>query len=737
MKKYEKIIILFLIASLFLKTLDISCKNLFFLLSFFLLSISYLLAAYWLFNTSTTKEKLIPIVAGVCFFISLHPLFFQIYLNTSFLEKNIGDYILFTPLITGLFIIIFSVYLIANSNRVALSENYRNLLIRSILIFLITSFFTYPPLSFKPLNKVIYLLNNGNNRLKANLLMISYSSDFENYAANNKYDDAIWFAKKSNIEGLKWLSKSADGKDVSQNELWKIDKTFSNIYEAYTSKANYYEKQNKFNEQLKLLLLANSYLIKCDYKSKEAELQKVWSLNSIAYCNLNLKNYKSADYLYVKAIQTYLSQKDTIIDTRVARIYSNLANSYYIQQNFEKSNLLFKIAISLFKKDTAYKEELVSNYLRLANNYMIEDSLNQALFIIKKAGTFTNNQNYSETIFYDGICNYRLNNFKLSDKLFLKTLVLFKQTNNNFLSSCYLMLGYVNTELANYKQAKQYLEIGKKIAIKKFGEKSTNYAYFLGALANINDIEGNYRLSQTQYSSAIEINNNESGFVNNQELNLIAKLSNVEITLSNFITAKIHSDTCLAILKVSENKNSPSFNTVLNQIAYVNYCVGNNKSADTLYQKIIKINTKYKVEKEITTAIALNGLALLAIDNKNYLLADTLLHQSLILHQKILGNMHPSSAMVYLNLGILNTKMGRYSVAQQNFKEAQTINAHFFENTHINFANIFIAMGDLYIAKKERQIAKNYYKLAFDIYSEKFAKNHNKVILSQQKYTLC
>ncbi len=763
MRRYEKIILIIFAVTLVLQLIDVSGSSELFPLSTWLLTLSYLIGGYWLFYTKENLRIALSITSGIALSTSLFFLPYLVWLNKEY-------YYNFFPIPNGVLFIALGIYLFLNRKSETNHQNIKSIFIRSLIILIVASFFTYTPISFKPYRKILYVLNNGRDNLQNNLLMFDYVEECADALKNGDCDRAIEYGLKANKAGKLWLGiedeaasntdKVNDVLDGLQNDstklpanisnllksfsnesdLWKISGTYSNLYKAYQCKAGAEYDNNKFEDALINYNIAHNYLTACDHNSKYWDEEKSWSLNNIAFCYKNLSKFSLADSIFLKAIENYKTVKDSA-DNGLAKLYSNLALSLADELQFTYSNDLFQAANSILRKDTLNKDnkkDLISNYNGLSKNYLQQDSLQNALFYIKMALQFSDykqEETYCQTILYYGICYFKLNDYHKADSMFKKCLQCYEnqpQNNGQNIAECNLILSQVNIALAKYDDARKNLNKGIEITKKNFGLNSSRYANYLAVLAYLNKIMGDYIISEKQYNSVIEIYNSELGR-RNRLPTVLSGLADLDITLSNLNSAKEHSESSLSIASIYHPLTCPSTTDLLNTAAYVNYCLGLYKPADTLYQKVIKINNSYGLETDAATAIALNGLGLIETSKRNYIKAESLFKQSLKLHQKVFSDKHPLTAIVYLNFGNLLIQENKLTDADEKINKALQIDKQFYKNDHDIFADIFVSLGDLSKKNKQSGVANEYYKKALDIYVKKFDDKHWKIIATRNK----
>jgi len=763
MKRYEKISTI-IVVGLFVVQLfpNFAGKSALFALTIWLLALSYFIGGYWLFNQKDNRKYFLPVTAGLVFGVSIIaiPLIIRLRLDDSYY---------FFPILNGLLCIGLTVYAIKNRNTDNLTSSIKSILKRAVVILAVSSFFTFTPISFKPYRHILIALNNGNECLVNNLLMFDYTEECEEALDKGDCDRAIEYAKMANKAGKIWLGikekqmndsssqliqdllkystnkispeiQNALQSFVGGGELYKISGTYTNLYKAYKCRADGEYDNNQFSNALKDYDKAHKSLTACNHNSKYWDEEKSWSFNNIALCFKGLNKLVMADSFYVEAINNYKEVKDTA-DNGLAKLFSNLAFSLSEELRYGYSNDLFQAANGILRKDTANatnRKDLVTNYNGLTKNYLMQDSMENAMFFTKRAMKFATKgeSEFCSTTLYYGVCLYKQNKYQEADSVLRTCLQCYQSQpkgDKQNVAECNLLMSQVNIALAKYDDARKYVNTGIEITEKIFGSNSSRYANYLKVLAHLNKIVGDYPTSQIQYNRVIEIYTYELGNRNNKLPSVLAGLADLKIILSDFSSAKHHSDSSLAIAASNFSLTFPSTTGLLNDAAYVDYCLGFFKPADTLYRNVIIINDNYGLHSDASTAIALNGLGLNETAKKNYKKADSLFTQSLELHKQLFTDNNPMTAIVYLNFGTLCIKENKLSDAEEKLNKALTIDKQFFKSDHDIFADIFIALGDLAKKQGEKEVAQDNYKKALDIYKKKFNEGHWKILATQRK----
>ncbi|AUC83357.1 tetratricopeptide repeat protein [Lacinutrix sp. Bg11-31] len=731
MKLYEKIILIIFTVSFSLLLIDFTGNRALFSLSTWLLSASYFIGGYWFFKLEENKKE-ISIISGIALAISLFNLPFLIRINKE-------EYYDFLPIANGLLFLFLVGYIFFNKDSNSGSKKIKLILLRSFTLLIISTFFTYTSINFKPYRTILYALNNGYNYLQKNILMFDYCEKSKNAININKCDEAIQYAIEANNAGKVWIGISEE--EISNHsELWKISGTYSGLYDAYRCNAKNHFKNHEYKQALDYYIKADNALNNYKKKSEYWELEKSYSKNIIAICYKELQNYELADSLFVEAIDNYKSIKDTI-DGDAAVFYSNYAESLAEQNAYKYSNLLYKSAIVILKRDTINtdnKKKIINNYRDLIKNHFRTDSLEQAKLYIDKTYNLVDNStsDLCNINYYKGIYYYKLSRFNKAEEIFSECLACYKEfvePSNQNIAGSYLMLSRVKTVLGQYDKARETLKKGIKITTENFGKNSEKFANYLKTEAQLDNIIGEYNNSEKKFHQVIEIYNNTLGENNWKLPEVLSNLAQLEITLGKYKLAKIHSDASIKKANEYINFTIPSSTTLLNNAAYVDYYVSNYNRSDSLYKKTVQINKEFGLVSTLPYAVALNGLGLISTSKKEYKKADSLFDKTLKLHKEIFTKNHPFTAVIYYNYAALKIEQKDFVQAKEMLSKAININHNFFNSKHDVFGDIYIAFGDVFIKEKELDTGKDYYLKALDIFVEKFDENHIKVQIAKEK----
>ena len=729
MKRYEKIILIIFAVTFLLQLIPFPGITLLFLATWTLAG-SYLIGGYWLFEAKKNKRIGLSIVAGIALGTSLFSLPFLIGIN-----KN--NFIYLLPVPNGILFLFLCGYLWIKRKSNSNLADVKNIWIRSSIILIFSSFFTYSPISFKPYRSALYALNNGYQRLQTNIKMFDYTQQYERAFEDGECDEAIHFALQANNAGKAWLGH------LEESQSWQISGSYTNLYLAYKCRADHYFENRNYTQALNHYLKADQALTNYKQKSVDWKIEQIFNKNSIAICYKNVQNYESADSLFLEVIENYNTLKRRT-DRNSALFITDLAISLSEQAQFEYSNQLYKTAILILKKERPNgenKADIIANYHDLIKNHLQTDSLEQVKLYLAETFKIVDEESldFFDTKLLEGLYLYKNSQYNEANVVLSKSLAYYQKTlkpGSQNIAENYLVLAHVKIALAEYANARNIIKKGKVITVINHGEDSERFANYLKLDAQLDKLIGKYKESEKKYYQILEIYEKQLGKENPKTPEILSNLADLEIILAKFDQAKSHSDNSISLARSFVDLNNPSVAVLINNAAYVNYCIGNYKLSDSLYQTTLKINNDFKLNSTASSAFALNGLGIVMLAKKDYKKANSFLTQSFQLHKNIFTENNPFTAIVYLNFARLKTELKQFVEAKSLLNKSMKINKLFFDSKHDVFADIYTSYGDIAQKEKQASVAKAYYQKAFEIYLEKFGDNHPKVRLLKEKISL-
>ncbi|WP_338768010.1 tetratricopeptide repeat protein [Bernardetia sp. ABR2-2B] len=742
MKIYEIVVIALFIITIILQFFNIGEDTaLIILLSAdTLLALSYFIGGYWLFKKKQNdeegnKNKAISILGGFAFGIALICFWTRIIVTPN-------EIISYLPFANIVFFVILLILIIIKRNDSIFTKNNKPILIRSFVILIITCFFFYVPIEFEPYNDLIRSMNVSSKRLQHNLNMAKYHEKAKIELDNENYEKAVEYAEIAELEGRRGFllpdnpifleNGEVDTTFFKKLPLRNMNLVYARLYTAYTNLANENLENDDDQQALKNYEIAHQILYIYNLNDGQWEQQNVISFANMGKALSYLNRFEEADDEFNKAF--LLIDSSNVDSKKISFAYSVTAKSLAMRELYEESNNYHKASIDIQLQSSIHtdsKEYLAENYMEMGKNYVFLLKTDKAIQAYQQVFHYSNKNSdtYRQTCIYYGIVNFQLYNYEKAESIFLECIKLYGNIQDGLsnvgVSKNLLARNYI--QLNKYKEAEKFLQEGIEITRTEEGKTSSNYVFALSVYANLNSILSNYKEAEKQYQEAFELSKNRSGKNSSETIQLFIQLANTKINLSKLKEIEELANQANEMLAEMRVESSINLDNLVNELAYLNYSAGNYFTSREIYELVIKADEKHNDTQALTTGIALNGLGLLEMNDKKYIEADSLFHQSLEIHKAIFKTSNPSLATLYLNMAKLYILKNEYQKAENNLAISLKMNQDLFNEKHTNFADIEVAYGDLALQQNKEEEANQHYQKALKIYLAKFDEDHYKI----------
>ncbi len=755
MKLYEIIILTLFIIAIILQFFNVS-EDIALIILFSantLLALSYFIGGYWLFKKKQndgeeTENRAISIFAGFAFGIALICFWTRIIVTPN-------EIIFYLPFVNILFFIVLLILLIRERNNPTFTKSNKPILIRSFVILIFTCFFFYIPIEFEPYNDLIRSMNASSERMQHNLNMAKYHGKSQKEIDNENYDKAVQYSLMAELEGRRGFllpdnpifleNGELDTTFLKKLPLRNMNGVYVRLYTAYTNLANDNLENDDDQQALKNYKIAHQILYIYNLNDGQWEQQNVVSFANIGKTLSYLNQFEKADREFNKAFS--LINSLNVDSNKISFAYSVTARSLAMRGLYEKSNNYYESSIDIQLQDslnTSIKQDLAENYMEMGKNYVKLSKTDKAIQSYQKVFHYSEDKNsdtYMVTCIYYANAQIQLHNYKKADSIFLECIGMYEKLGKKGMTNvgtCKILRSQINIQLGNYEEAEKYIKEATKIS--RYMGDNANYVSCLATYANLNSVLSNYKEAEKQYQEAFGISENKSEN-SSKTLKLLVQLAITKVNLSKLDEVENYAKQANEKIPTLEGQNSSGLDHFGNELAYLNYSAGNYFISRKIYEIVIKVDEKHNDTKALTTGIALNGLGLLEMNNKKYIQADSLFHQSLEIHQAIFKTSNPSLATLHLNMAKLYILKKEYQKSENNLVVSLKMNQDLFDKIdkdHTNFADIEVAYGDLAKQQNKNQEANQHYQKALKIYLKKFEEDHYKIrsVKEQIKQTL-
>ncbi|MBP6390681.1 MAG: tetratricopeptide repeat protein, partial [Flavobacteriales bacterium] len=690
----------------------------------------------------------LAVMAGVAFASALVALPFATHARREV-------FLMVLPVINGTFLVFLLIRWVLR--RKGFNSAELPLIFRSVILFVVLAFLSYmPPNALY--RSVIIALNRGNERLIANMRMVEEFAAFQLAYERGDCAKALEHATRSNEYGLVWLygkspPEPAPGansttiklndsllvkldpimraiQDEHQQELWKISRTYDNLYVAHRCLAenatSASDPQLAFDHYRQGDSLLNVIKDRTDGWAEE----RIWSLSNVAQAASNIGEYALADSLFSVSLDVYKEIKDSV-DADAADIIADWASSLSDREQWAYSNLMLRTSIGLSEPDDPDKAKdtrWIKHRLQLIKNLITTDSLALAERTLEPCLGTTHGDSTLQcrVLIAQGALQYKLNAFRSADTTLRQAMTCLSALSNNDEAKAVALVswGYVKTALADYAEARKLVEQGQALFPAARGGSLAGGLLQLSAL--IHHLQGHYDSAMREYEQSLSVlaKSPRGGW---RTPGALAGLAEVLLDLAEPARAKILADSALALVTDSLPDILPGQASTLNTAAYADYCLNDLARAQVRYAITLSVCSRYNATNITTYAQALNGMGLVAMALSKTQTADSLLTQAYNTSLAIHGREHPTTARILINQAQLRMQQRRPAEAQQLLLIALPISEHFLGKDHDQLADIHVALGDIEQGSRNNAAAEAHYREALRIYKVCFPANHPKI----------
>ncbi len=753
LKKFEKILLLILLALLIGRLCGIPGMAAFFSLASLLLALAYLIFGFRLFRVTEATPHWLAVTAGVALAASMTALPFATFARQDLLFKLL-------PTLNGVLLIVLVVRWASVKLRKVYAGTDRLLVVRSSVLLLVLCFLSYMPPN-AVYRSVIIALNRGNDRLVANMRMVEEFDAYESAFAHGDCEAALYHAEASNHHGRIWLfgvdeaetewNRSTGRLDLGQGmqldldsivhmmkaqeeqqQLWKISRTYNNLYNAYHCLANNAEDGSDATAAFHYYQKADSVLNVVKDREGYWNEERAWSLSYLAASAVALGDYELSDSLYNRSLVVYKDVKDSL-DPEAAEILADWSRSLSLRSNWNYANYLIRAAIGWSEGDSATKSDdtrWIRYRLQLVKNLITTDSISLAERVLApcEGAAHTDSSLRCETLLVKGALQFRKNAFRSADTTFGVAVACLSLLQNNEAAKAiaYLSWGHTKTALAEYGSARELVEQGQSFNMALRPNPSIEGG-LLQLSALIHHLQGHYLPARKEYEASLDLlaSNSRSS---DRTPGAMAGLADVLLDLAEPAMARTLADSALAMVVDSLPEILPGQASVLNTAAYADYHLNDLVRAGQRYAITLNACRRHEATSTATYAQALNGQGLVAMAHSSYATADSLLIQAYASCLSIFGQEHPFTARVLINQAELRMKQRRLPEARALLLSALPITEKILGKDHDQLGDIHQALGEIDLRTANRAEAYTHFQEALRIYRVCLPADHPKLI---------
>jgi len=696
------ILILILLVTIFGHTFTIPL-----FIGIFVLAGFYVIGGFHLFNYSDNLAKL-SIIAGIILGLSVGTLMFILLLPVSILVR-----------IIVLINIAFSIILISWGflNKKKVNRGFKYLVFRSLIIALVTSFFSFSNVYDKAYRNVLLRMVSPDQGLSKNLLMFDKINAYNTFIDNEDYENAIIVAKQGIEYGKQWRN---------YDTLYYQD--FSGAYEflaeAYKKLGHRFYDKKDYENALVNYIRADSVFAHEEHVPKYPENNKsdiYWNRYNLLLTYSRLGRDEDFDRELDYLLEYYDAVKDSI-DMDYYSIMETTSRNYYNRGFYSDAININKYALEVLTTDSINNQQEYKNtYIELIKNYIFTDSLDNAQIFLDKYERIASNKDCRYLFFNTQLLQQK--DIKKAREFAIKSCECFgtKENYNNTFAANFLL---AKSELENSSNAnfEKQIQLVQELAL-----KTTNKEYNISGvnqvLGHYHYIKGNYSESNKYYKNALEYYGN-----NDDETKTLIelKLAQIRSELDLPYDIKAVNNNVLNLLSEYEYI-LPNITIFHNGVGNLNTGL-NSKLSDSLFNSTISCHNAYKIQNSPKIGIAINGLGINELYRKNYKAADSLFLKAINQLNKFYGeDQNVNQLISYLNIAESKINQRKFIEASNYLKKANIVKTHCFNSEQTIYdAYILNLEGDTIKGSGENDdLLLDKYKKALEVAKDYFDDEHS------------
>lgn len=652
-----------------------------FVLNIIILSFSYIVLGYKLFKISNPNSTF-RIVSGIILGVSLSTLLYILSMPKGIINKSlVGLNVLFSIVLIVMWLV----------EKGAFEKERKMILLRSLFIAVITSFFAYTTI-YNSLNRLLLKKISGDESLLTyNLLMFDEIIEYDNYMDEENYLEAIESAKRSIEYGKKW-------RDYDTLYYMDFSGTYEKLSDAFIERGHELFNKGNYDLAKKNYLAADSVLNHKEHKPaypKYTQEDIYWNKWNLLKTYNKLNNYEKYDIELDYLIENYSKVKDTV-DLDYFYITENVANNYYKRSIFDESIYLNKISLNLIRNDSLNNLQNFRNtYTSLIQNYIVTDSLDYAKYYLDQYSKIALNDDcrllYYSSLYYQ---KKDVNQALYFGQETCKCLENKSESNFNNLFEAYSNLSKIELLNSNYSNFLKTVSHSKSL-IPRTLNPVKNDAKINLLLGQYYYQKGDYRKSKTYYEFSLDYYETASEMERYNGALIELRIARINQELNISFNNQLVNANALRFLKDYET-NSPSLTVTHNELGSLNV-VYDSKLADSLFRITLNCHSNYKIKNVPNLAIAHNGLGLIQHSQNKFKKADSLYKLTENELRKFYGaNKNIDQIINFLNLAKSKFHQQEYELCEEYLNKAILTNKNCFQLEKTIYQSYILKLkGDL------------------------------------------
>ena len=383
----------------------------------------------------------------------------------------------------------------------------------------------------------------------------------------------------------------------------------------------------------------------------------------------NKNDYKKAVFWAEKNSNAIKVEKG-INDTLYAAAIDNLAQFYFLDNNFNESAKLYKIAADIYlgqignynSKYLFTINELGESYNKLGDLKEAEKYFSESIEGQRKMSD-TLNSDYPNYLNSLGSLYRKIGRFEDAEKLFMQALRIYESLGlkdknyGNTLNS--LAVFYYTT--GQYKKSEVFFQKSIDVAKAIYGDNQWEYGLILNNFASLNFQLGDYNTAAENFIKVLPIVKNQLGETHPLYGTILGNLGAVHQKLLMYKKAEGFMLRQIKIFETKLGKKTGEYDVAVNNLGNLYFKMQNDNKAKSYFLESLALRKEMYGEKSILFAMAQNNLGLLYTRNNENVKADSFYTSALKILNEIVGSTHPEYLVVQNNYCEFLQKTKKYN----------------------------------------------------------------------------
>ena len=281
--------------------------------------------------------------------------------------------------------------------------------------------------------------------------------------------------------------------------------------------------------------------------------------------------------------------------------------------------------------------------------------------------------------------------------------------------------GVILFKLGYYKDALKIHQEALSTYEKDDHEENIIKAHLNENIALIYDRYNDFEKTISYYNKCLELTISKYGKHHVNTGVVYSSMASIQEVNGNFTDSLTNFKIAIEILKNANEENSEEFSLIAHLLAILHDKLNDYEKAILWYKKSISIVDNLMVIKDAQikslNAVNYNNLGLVYLKIKETKLCEESLQKAIYIREKMFGLNHYDTANSYGNLAGAYYTSGSYEKAKEIYKISLRINRNLNEDDTLETANIYNNLGLVYTKLKKYNKSLEYFTNAYDIRS--------------------